>query len=511
MQTRPFRRVLVANRGEIAARVIRACHEAGLEAVAVYSEADADALHVRMADAAYAIGPAPSSESYLRQDRVLGVARQARCDAVHPGYGFLSENAGFAEAAEAAGLVWIGPPGSAIAAMGSKTAARKLMRDAGVPVVPGTVDPVATPEEALQIAAEVGYPVMLKAAAGGGGKGMRAVHDPHDLANALTSAQSEATKSFGDGAVYIEKLVVRPRHVEIQVLADAHGNVLHLLERDCSIQRRHQKVVEETPCPVLPQATRHRMCQAAVDAAKAVDYVGAGTVEFLYDQAADDFYFLEMNTRLQVEHPITELVTGIDLVRAQLRVAAGEPLGFDQASVASRGHAIECRIYAEDASANFRPSPGPLTGYREPTGAWVRVDSGVVEGVDVPIHYDPMIAKLSVWGTDRNDAIERCRRALRDYHIVGVPTSIPFFQAVFRDEAFLRGTYDTGFITPEWLDANLSEAGGAAPDALEDLLIAAAVARFEADVQRKPQAGAQSGVSAWKRPHQWRRMQGVWR
>ncbi len=506
MKTRPFHRVLVANRGEIAARVIRGCHERGLEAVAVFSEADAEALHVRLADAAVSVGPAPSSESYLRADVILDAAKRTGCDAVHPGYGFLSENAGFARKVAEAGLVWIGPPPEAIAAMGSKTAARQVMSAAGVPVVPGTLEAVADPAEALAIAREIGMPVMLKAAAGGGGKGMRAVHRAEDLENALLAARSEATKSFGDDSVYVEKLVVRPRHVEIQVLADAHGNVVHLFERDCSIQRRHQKVVEETPCPVLPEATRQAMCAAAVAAAKAVDYVGAGTVEFLYDQEHDDFYFLEMNTRLQVEHPITEMVTGVDLVHAQLRVAAGEPLWFAQQDLKQHGHAIECRIYAEDASKGFRPSPGPLHGYREPTGAWVRVDSGVVEGMDVPVHYDPMIAKLVVWGTDRQDAIARCKRALRDYHIVGVPTSIPFFLAVFEDADFLAGRYDTGFITPEWLESRLGDAP--CPD---DLLVAAALARYRADLRTKPQAGGAASGSAWKRAHAWRTMKGVWR
>ncbi|HHO51783.1 MAG TPA: acetyl-CoA carboxylase biotin carboxylase subunit [Deltaproteobacteria bacterium] len=516
MTVKPFERVLIANRGEIAVRVIRGCHERGIEAVAVYSEADAAALHVRLADDAYPIGPAPSSESYLRADVLLRIAARAGCDAVHPGYGFLSESAAFAGAVSDAGLVWIGPPPGAISSMGSKTAARRLMTEAGVPVVPGAIDPITSSAEAARIVAEIGLPVMIKAAAGGGGKGMRAVFDADEIATALAAAQSEATKSFGDGSVYVEKLVVQPRHVEIQILADAHGNVVHLFERDCSIQRRHQKVVEETPCPVLPGATRAAMCAAAVEAARAVDYVGAGTVEFLYDPASDAFYFLEMNTRLQVEHPITEVVTGVDLVHAQLRVAAGEPLWFTQDTVAQRGHAIECRIYAEDATAGFRPSPGPLRGYREPSGAWVRVDSGVVEGMEIPIHYDPMIAKLVVWGPDRDTAIARCARALREYHIVGIPTSIPFFLALFDDPGFRQGRYDTSFITPEWLEENLGE-----PSVPPELAMAAAVARFEADRRalRAPGAGpggsdsggSDSGGSDWRRIHRWRTMKGVWR
>jgi acetyl-CoA carboxylase biotin carboxylase subunit len=506
MNCRPFRRVLVANRGEIAARVIRGCHERGLEAVAVHSDADGDALHVRMADLAVHIGPPPSAQSYLRQDHLLEVARRTGCDAVHPGYGFLSENAGFAKKVIEAGLVWIGPPPSAIDAMGSKTAARRRMRDAGVPIVPGTVDPVDE-EGALRIADEIGYPVMLKASGGGGGKGMRRVDRREDLVQALTSARSEASKSFGDNAVYVEKLVERARHVEVQVLADAHGATVHLFERDCSMQRRHQKVVEETPCPVLPAATREALTAAAVAAARAVDYVGAGTCEFLYDAAADRFYFLEMNTRLQVEHPITEMVTGVDLVQAQLRVAAGERLWFAQSDLVQRGHAIECRIYAEDAEANFRPSPGPLHGYREPTGPWVRVDAGVVEGMSVPIHYDPMIAKLVVWGTDRDDAIARCRRALLDYHLVGVPTSIPFFLAVFDDPAFRKGEYDTGFITAEWLSRNL---GTVDPGGLDDVLVAAAIARYQQDAAKK-QAPVAAGGSDWKRAGAWRSRKGMWR
>jgi acetyl-CoA carboxylase biotin carboxylase subunit len=498
MNLRPFQRVLVANRGEIAVRVIRGCHERGLEAVAVYSDADAEALHVRLADAAYRIGPAASAESYLRSDKLLEVAEQAGCDAIHPGYGFLSENARFAQAVIDAGLVWIGPPPSAIDAMGEKTSARRLLRAAGVPVVPGTVEPLADAAEARSVALEIGLPVMLKAAAGGGGKGMRRVDRADDLDNALQAAQSEARKSFGDDSVYVEKFVVRPRHIEIQVLADSHGNVVHLYERDCSIQRRHQKVVEEAPSPALPEETRQQMAAAACRAAAAVDYVGAGTCEFLLGSDGA-FYFLEMNTRLQVEHPVTEMITGVDLLQAQLRVAAGEPLWFTQAELKRSGHAMELRIYAEDAAIGFRPAPGPLHGYREPTGPWVRVDSGVVEGMDVPIHYDPMIAKLVVWGVDRDEAIRRARRALWHYHVVGTHTSIPFFLALFDDAPFLAGHYDTGFITPEWLEKNLTP-----PPDLEAEAVAVAVAAFERD-RKAPVAptGEGGGPSAWKRGHRW--------
>jgi acetyl-CoA carboxylase biotin carboxylase subunit len=499
MNLRPFQKVLVANRGEIAVRVMRGCHELGIKAVAVYSEVDARAPHVRMADEAYCIGPAPSSESYLRADKILEVARRAGCDAVHPGYGFLSENAGFAQQVIDAGLVWIGPPPAAIDAMGSKTGARQRMFAAGVPCVPGNSEPVSGAAEALQIAREVGFPVMLKAAAGGGGKGMRRVDDEESLADALLSAQSESKKSFSDDAVYVEKLIVRPRHVEIQVLADGHGNVVHLCERDCSVQRRNQKVIEETPCPVLSPEVRAKMGEVAVRAAAAVGYVGAGTCEFLMAEDHRSFYFLEMNTRLQVEHAITEAVTGIDLVHAQLRVAAGERLWFAQSDVKQHGHAIECRIYAEDITANFRPSPGPLFGYREPGGAWVRVDGGVFEGMEVPISYDPMVAKLICWGEDRLEAIRRTRRALEDYHVVGIPTSIPFFRAILDDPDFQAGDYTTAFIRPEWMDAHMKPREGSE----EAVAIAAAIAKFEADSQAVPAATATTADQSWRWGHRW--------
>jgi acetyl-CoA carboxylase biotin carboxylase subunit len=397
MQGRPIRKVLVANRGEIAVRVIRACHERGIATVAVYSEADRLSLHVRNAGEARYIGPSPSRESYLRGERVIAAALDAGAEAIHPGYGFLSENAAFAQQVIDAGLNWIGPPPSSILAMGSKTEARARMVAAGVPVVPGVTSAVADTAEAERIAAEIGYPVMLKAAGGGGGKGMRRVERPEDLARSLETARSEARNSFGDDAVYIEKLIVEPRHVEIQVLADKHGNCVHLFERDCSIQRRNQKVIEESPCPVLPAETRAQMAAVAVQAAQAVGYQNAGTIEFLYGQDGS-FYFLEMNTRLQVEHPITELVTGVDLVHAQLRVAEGEPLWFRQEDLHQRGHAIEFRVYAEDPSQNWAPSPGRVAGYREPAGPGVRVDGGLYQGGEIPVFYDPTVAKLVVFG-----------------------------------------------------------------------------------------------------------------
>lgn len=496
---RSFKKVLVANRGEIAVRVIRGCHELGIPTVAVYSDVDRGALHVRNAVEAYNIGPAPSAESYLRGDRVIEVALRAGATAIHPGYGFLSENAGFAQAVIDAGLTWIGPPPSAIDAMGSKTGARQRMVAAGVPVVPGTTSAIETEEEALRIAIEIGFPVMLKAAGGGGGKGMRRVDRAEDFASAWRSARSEAIKSFKDDAVYLEKFVENPKHVEIQVLADAHGHTVHLFERDCSVQRRNQKVVEETPCPVLPEATRQAMAQVAVRAAEAVGYVGAGTCEFLFSQATGDFYFLEMNTRLQVEHPITEMVTGVDLVRAQLRIAAGEPLWFTQADLRQTGHAIECRVYAEDPGNNFAPAPGRISGLREPGGPWVRVDSGVYAGYEVPIHYDPMIAKLVCWGRDRDEAISRSIRALREYRVRGIRTSIPFFGELLRDPDFVAGTYSTGFLSPE----RLGRLAGATRND-EVATIAAALARYEADTRPARAQGDAPRSSNWKRAGGWR-------
>jgi len=499
------KKVLIANRGEIAVRVIRACHELGIATVAVYSDADRDALHVRHAGEAVHIGPSPSTESYLIGERILQAAVDTSADAIHPGYGFLSENAGFAEAVIAAGLVWVGPSPEAIRSMGSKTESRTRMKAAGVPVVPGTTEPVTDAEAALKIADEMGYPVMLKASAGGGGKGMRQVDRPEELAAALRMARSEAASAFGDDSVYIEKRIVGPRHVEVQVLADAHGTALHLFERDCSVQRRNQKVVEETPCPVLKDETREQMCEVALQAARAVSYVGAGTVEFLLD-ASGDFYFLEMNTRLQVEHPITEMVTGIDLVQAQLRIAGGEPLWFSQADVGRNGHAIECRIYAEDPENNWAPSPGKIGGYREPGGPWVRVDAGVYPGATVPLFYDPMVAKLVVWGVDREEAIRRTRRALIEYRIRGIATNVAFFRDLLGDPDFVSGEYNTGFLTAEriagWRDDSEGVLGALAADAdratvKEVAAIAAAIAAFERDTAVKRPASA-TGSDPWK-------------
>lgn len=441
-----FKKILIANRGEIACRVIRAGREMKIATVAVYSDADKEALHVRMADEAFHIGPSPSSESYLRWEKIIDVAKKAGAEAIHPGYGFLSENAEFVREVTKAGITFIGPPPEAMESMGGKMSARKIAIAAGVPVVPGTTEPLTSYDDAKETAARFGYPVMLKASAGGGGKGMRLVMDESELKSALENSQSEARASFGDDAVYIEKAVVRPRHIEIQVFSDKHGNHVHLGERECSIQRRHQKVVEEAPSPINSEELRAEMGACAVKVAKAVDYVGAGTVEFLVSDVDRSFYFLEMNTRLQVEHPVTELVTGVDLVREQIRVAWGEKLSFTQGDVVLKGHAIECRVYAEDPENNFLPSPGMITRLRLPQGPGVRDDGGVYEGAEVSIFYDPMISKFAVFGKDRAEAIDRMRRALMEYEIGGIKTTLPFFREIMEDEEFIEGKLDTGFI-----------------------------------------------------------------
>ena len=444
-----FKKVLIANRGEIALRVIRACHEMGVRTVAVYSEADVRAPHVREADEAVLIGPPPSSESYLRGDRIIEAAKQTGAEAIHPGYGFLSEREWFARAVREAGIVWIGPSAEAIAAMGSKTAARTLAVANGVPVVPGTTESLENAKEAEKIAKKFGYPVLLKAAAGGGGKGMRVVSGPKELAGALDAARREAKSAFGDDAVYLEKFVTQPRHVEIQILADTHGTVLSLGERECSVQRRHQKMIEEAPSVAVTPALRKKMGETAVRVARAAGYVNAGTCEFLLDQSGD-FYFLEMNTRLQVEHPVTELVTGIDLVQWQLRIAAGEKLPFRQEEISPRGWAIECRITSEDASNNFLPSTGRIEHLHLPSGPGVRWDGGIESGSDIGLYYDPMLAKLIVWGADREQAVTRMRRALVDLIIQGVETSRDFHVRVMDDDEFRRGAIDI-----QWLERHL--------------------------------------------------------
>ena len=498
-------KLLVANRGEIAVRVIRACRELGIATVAVFSEADREALHVLMADEAYPIGPPPATESYLRIDALVDVARRAGADAVHPGYGFLAENAVFAEACAAAGLTFVGPPPAAMRAMGDKTAARTLARDLKVPMVPGTLEALRSDDEARAGAREIGYPVMLKAARGGGGKGMRLVRQESELAEALRGARSEAGAAFGDASLYLERAVVEPRHVEIQILADAHGGIVHLGERECSIQRRHQKLIEESPSPCVDAELRARMGEAACRVAAAAGYVNAGTVEFLVD-AERRFYFLEMNTRLQVEHPVTEMVTGLDLVREQLRIAAGEPLGYRQADVTWKGWAIECRINAEDPFGGWLPSPGTITGLRAASGPGVREDSGAYEGYTVPRWYDTLLAKLIVWGADRPTALARMLRALGEYQVVGVRTTIPALARIIAHPDFRAGRLSTALLE-RILPALRPSEGRFASIAV----IAAVLAEYERGRRPAPAAAADadgappsrwrwSAPSGWSRP-----------
>jgi acetyl-CoA carboxylase, biotin carboxylase subunit len=440
---RTFRKVLVANRGEIAVRVMRTLREMGIASVAVYSDADRAALHVRSADEAYPIGPAPAGESYLRVDKIIDTAKKSGSDGIHPGYGFLSENPALPDACERAGIAFIGPPASAMRAMGSKTAARDKMSAAGVPIVPGAR--CETTDEAVAAAKKIGFPVMLKAASGGGGKGMRLVSNAEEMAGAWERARSEAKKFFGDDTVYLEKAILRPRHVEIQVLGDREGNLVHVFERDCSIQRRNQKVVEETPSPAASRDLVARMGAIAVQGAKSVGYFSAGTFEFLLAEDGS-FYFLEMNTRLQVEHPVTELVTGLDLVREMVRVAQGETLGFAQGDLSARGAAIECRVYAEDPSTGFLPSPGVIHTLVIPSGPGVRDDGGAYPGCTISSFYDPLISKLSVWAPTRERAVERMRRALSEYVVTGIRTNLAFHEKLFAHPEFAAGRYDTGFI-----------------------------------------------------------------
>jgi len=440
-----FKKILIANRGEIAVRVIRACRELGITSVAVYSDVDRASLHVRKADEAYHIGPPAATESYLNIAQILEVAKRSDADAIHPGYGFLSENAKFAHACRDAGVKFIGPSPASMEMMGSKTRARQQMEKAEVPFVPGTSRGLESSAQAEQVAETIGYPVMLKAAAGGGGKGMRLVHAQKELKAALEAAQSEAERAFGDREVYIEKAIVNPRHIEMQVLADEHGNTVYLGERECSIQRRHQKVLEESPSPIVDTEMRRRMGKVAVRVAQAANYTNAGTVEFLVDQNKN-FYFLEMNTRLQVEHPVTELITGLDLVHLQIRIAAGEKLPFRQEDIHLRGHAIECRIYAEDPDNNYFPSPGKITLLLSPSGPGIRRDSGMYEGWTVPVDYDPLLAKLIGYGTDRPQAISRLTRALHEYFVGGIKTNISLFRRILTDADFQSGKLDTGYL-----------------------------------------------------------------
>ena len=487
--------VLIANRGEIAVRIARGARECGILTIAVYSEADRLAAHVLEADEAYCIGPAPSAESYLRGDAIIELALAKGVEAIHPGYGFLAERADFAAAVEAAGLIFIGPTSETIAAMGDKTEARRRMAAAGVPIVPGLTEAVAGPDEAAEAADIIGYPVLLKASAGGGGKGMRVVEAPDDLKRAFEAASREALAAFGDGSVYLERYLARPRHIEIQVLGDAHGNVVHLAERECSIQRRHQKLIEEAPSPVLSEEDRVRMGETAVRAARAVDYRGAGTIEFLYENG--EFFFLEMNTRIQVEHTVTELVTGLDLVEWQFRVASGEKLTFAQADVRLSGHAIECRITSEDHIGGFLPSTGTVTHLEVPTGPGVRWDGSVLEGGEVSLYYDPLLAKLIVSAPTRIRAIDRMARALDELVIVGVETCAPFHRRVMDEADFRSGDFTIRYLEehPDLLE----------PDYPDDELVLAAVAAAmledEHRRRRAPRMGTHNGspMSAWRR------------
>lgn len=461
-------------------RVTRACRDLGVSPIAIYSEADADSIHLRLADQAVCIGPPPSVQSYLNIPAIISAAQKTKAEAIHPGYGFLAENAEFARAVVKAGLTFIGPSPEAMEIMGSKTSARRAAVEAQVPIVPGTIQPLTSLNEARETAARFGYPVMLKAAAGGGGKGMRLVNEEEGLSSAFTNAKSEAAAAFGDDSLYLEKAIDFPRHIEIQVLADKHGNVVHLGERECSIQRRHQKVVEECPSPIGDARLRKEMGAAAVSLARAVDYQGPGTVEFLVSGKTNEFYFLEMNTRLQVEHPVTELVTGIDLVREQITVAAGAQLSFTQEEVNWNGHAIECRVYAEDPENNFFPSPGRITHLRVPGGPGIRDDSGVSANSEVSIHYDPMISKLAAWGRTRDEAIARLVRALDEYEVVGIKTTLPFFREIVRDEEFIAGQLDTEFISRfnerRKLKQSVAQPDNALTNQADMALIAAAIA-----------------------------------
>ena len=497
-----IRRVLVANRGEIAVRIARACREAGIESVAVYSDADRGGLHTRLSDRAVRIGPASPAESYLSIAALIDAARETGSDAVHPGYGFLAERPEFARACEEAGLIFIGPPADVIERMGSKIAARELMRSAGVPVVPGQTPEDQTDDDILQAARSIGYPVLVKASAGGGGKGMRAVRSDAEARDAIQAARRESAAAFGDGTLYIERLIERPRHIEIQVFADSHGTVVHLFERECSLQRRHQKVVEETPSAAVTPALRGRMGEAAVAAARAAGYTGAGTIEFLVEGEGDRaaFYFLEMNTRLQVEHPVTEAVTGVDLVLAQLAVAAGEPLPWQQADLLQRGHAIECRVYAEDPGNGFLPQAGPLLLYREPSGPGLRVDSGFAEGDEIAVTYDPLIAKLVAYGETRDAAIRRAATGLRGYPILGVRTNTAFLLRLLEDEAFRVGDVHTGYI-----DAHIDRLTDAAAAVPAEVLAAAAVAHAAVPAAQSRNAEPAAAVDPWATLDGWGR------
>ncbi len=492
-------KLLVANRGEIALRVLRSAKEMGIATVAIYSEADRNALHVRYADEAVCVGPPASKDSYLRGDKILAVCKELGVDAIHPGYGFLSENAGFARAVRAAGLIFVGPSPEAMEIMGDKLSAKQAVKAYNIPLVPGTDEAISDVPAAKRIAQEVGFPILIKASAGGGGKGMRIVNNADEFEEQMQLAINEAISAFGDGAVFIEKFVTGPRHIEIQVLGDEYGHIVHLFERECSIQRRHQKVIEEAPSSVLTPALRAQMGQCAVDVARACDYTGAGTVEFLLDDQ-HNFYFLEMNTRLQVEHPVTEQITGLDLVKEQIRVAQGEPLAFRQEDLTITGHALELRVYAEDPQNNFLPDIGTLITYVRPQGPGVRVDDGFEQGMDIPIYYDPMIAKLVTFGADRAEAIARMLRAIEEFQITGIETTLPFGRYVLTHPAFVSGHFDTNFIRDHFTPTTLAPA---TPDEATAQVAAALGALLLSEKKPKSVAAASettgAEVSGWRR------------
>jgi acetyl-CoA carboxylase biotin carboxylase subunit len=490
-----IKKILVANRGEIAIRVMRTCREMGIESVAVYSEADRNSMHVRFADEAYFIGPSPSTESYLVIDKIMAVAKKCKADAIHPGYGFLSENAEFSERCEKEGIIFIGPSPYAIQTMGDKITARKTMTNAGVPVVPGTSEPIKDIKEAVGIIKDIGLPVMVKASAGGGGKGMRLITDEKEIVSGVSAAKSEAKAAFGNDAVYIEKYISSPHHIEFQVLADKHGNCIHLFERECSVQRRHQKVVEETPSPIMTPEVREEMGKHAVAAAQAVDYASAGTIEFIVDDDLN-YYFLEMNTRLQVEHPITERVVGVDLVKEQINIANGKELSWKQEDLTQNGHAIEVRIYAEDPDANFMPSPGLVSHITEPLGLGVRHDGYIYEGYEIPMFYDPMISKLIVWAPTREEAIDRMKRALHAYKIVGIKTTIPFLSRIMDVPSFRKGKYNTHFIQD---NQKHLEPKSKATQKVKDVVSITAFIDYLSKLERSKSNGKHAGASSnWK-------------
>jgi acetyl-CoA carboxylase biotin carboxylase subunit len=491
-----IKKVLVANRGEIAVRVMRTCREMDLKTVAVYSDADRNSLHVRFADEAHHIGPSASNESYLRIDKINDAAKKSKADAIHPGYGFLSENAEFSERCKKEGIIFIGPSAESISTMGDKITARRTITKAGVPVVPGTADPIVKEEEAVKVIKKIGLPVMIKASAGGGGKGMRLVKNEEDIVPSIRAAKSEAQAAFGNDAVYIEKYISSPHHIEFQILADNHGNVIHLFERECSVQRRHQKVIEETPSPLMTPEVRKEMGEHAVAVARAANYSGAGTIEFIVDDNLN-YYFLEMNTRLQVEHPITERVVGIDLVKEQINIANGHELTYKQEELRQNGHAIECRIYAEDPDNNFMPSPGLIQHISEPLGFGVRHDGYVYEGYRIPIYYDPLISKLIVWGKTREEAIARMRRSLFAYKITGVKTTIKFLERIMTTPDFVKGNYNTHFI--EKNKAVLEEPDKCKGDCKAIAIIAAFVDYNNRLAEVTTDAGEQQAGSNWKR------------